>query len=114
MVPWVLSVRSTPAGQRVWVWLRTGLDVGDLETRTDKIAVACWAWAVQVLPSRRWAALVRLDITRRDPLAGVVGSPLVDAIPEQRHAGPTVPVSVSVVGLDLVDVPEPLVDGGRR
>jgi hypothetical protein len=111
MVPWVLSVRSTPAGQRVCVWLRTGLDVGDLEARTDKIAVALWAWAVQVLPSRRWAALVRLDITRRDPLSGVVGSPLVNAIPEQRHTVPS--VRVSMVGLDLVDVPEVAGNGGR-
>lgn len=105
MVPLILTARPTPAGERVRVWLRTGLDVAELEANAAKIAVTCWASEVQVLASRRFAALVRLDITRRDPLTGVVGSPLLDGIPGHR---PT-PVEVDPLmplGLDLDDVPE--------
>ena len=89
--------------------------MADLEVRTQKIAVACWASAVQVVASRRFAALVRLDIARRDPLTGLVGSPLVGGIPAQRP----VPIEgdpVAGLGLDLADVPDlPVAEGtGRR
>jgi hypothetical protein len=114
-VPLILTARPTPAGERVWVWLRTGLDVAELEAGAVKIAVTCWASEVQVLASRRFAALVRLDITRRDPLTGVVGSHLLDGIPGHWPA----PVEVDplmTLGLDLDDVPEePTVEkAGRR
>src|SRR6185369_13499138 len=59
----------------------SGLDVDELESSTAKIAVACWASEVQVTGSRRYAALVRLDITRRDPLRLVVASPLAQVPP---------------------------------
>jgi hypothetical protein len=111
LVPLVLTVRSTPAGERAWVWLRPGLDLADLQDRTDKIAVACWARSVQVVASTRFAALVRLDVTRRDPLARLVASPLPVDIPAPRHA-PTSDVA-AVPGLDLADVPEP-VEAVRR
>jgi hypothetical protein len=113
--PLILRVRSTPAGERVWLWLRPGLDATELDDRSAKIAVACWASAVQVLASRRFAALVRLDITRRDPLTGLVPSPLLGGVPTQRP----VPVEgdpFDGLGLDLVDVPNaPITEGsGRR
>jgi hypothetical protein len=113
LVPLVLSVRSTPAGERAWLWLRPGLDLADLQQNTDKIAVACWARSAQVVASPRCAALVRVDITRRDPLARLVTSPLSVTIPAQRPA-PTASVgSLDGLGLDLADVPEP-VEGVRR
>jgi hypothetical protein len=76
--PLILVARPTPAGERVWVWLRPGLDMDELENNTSKLAVACWASSVRVAcTSPRHAALVRIDVTRRDPLIGLVGSPLV-------------------------------------
>ena len=105
LTPLILLIRATPAGERVWLWLRPGLDLAELEARSAKIAVACWASTVQVIASRRFAALVRLDITRRDPLTGLVTSPLVGGIPTQ----PPVPVEgdpFEGLGLDLLDVPE--------
>src|SRR5262249_56670384 len=80
--PLILLARPTPAGERVWVWLRPGLDLEELESNTSKLAVACWASSVRVAcSSPRHAALVRIDITRRDPLTELVGSPLVDLVP---------------------------------
>ena len=66
----------------MWIWLRPGLSLDDLPDRLDKIAVACWATAA----ARRGrltasnAALVRLDIKRRDALTGTITSPLLDMI----------------------------------
>jgi hypothetical protein len=104
--PLILLARPTPAGERVWVWLRTGLDVAELESRTAKMAVACWASEVQVTPSQRFAALVRVDVTRRDPLTALVGSPLVGLVDD--HSTPAIgpAVDVSRLALDLADVSE--------
>jgi hypothetical protein len=113
-VPLILRVRSTPAGERVWVWLRTGLDIADLESRVDKLAVACWASSVQVVGSRRWAAMVRVDVTRRDPLTRLIGSPLVTGVPGPRAGFDGAVLDESLLGLDLADVPEPMQEAGRR
>ena len=60
-LPLILVARPTPAGERVWVWLRPGLDLTDLDGRTDKLAVACWAGQARVVrASVRYAALVVL------------------------------------------------------
>src|SRR5262249_4709625 len=105
LAPLILLARPSPAGERVWVWLRTGLDIGELEIRTDKVAVACWASDAQVTRSRRHAALVRIDVTRRDPLTGFVRSPLPGLLPRSsEHSTP--PVDGAVTGLDLDQVPE--------
>jgi hypothetical protein len=56
--PLMLWVRPTPAGRRVWVWPRPGLGLADLEGRTGRLAVACWAGEVRVVrASTRYAAL---------------------------------------------------------
>jgi hypothetical protein len=104
--PLILLARPTPAGERVWVWLRTGLDVAELESRTAKMAVACWASDVQVTPSRRFAALVRVDVTRRDPLTALVGSPLPGLIAADAAPAAGSAVDVSRLALDLADVSE--------
>lgn len=78
-LPLILWARPTPAGERVWVWvwLRPGLDLTDLEGKTSKFAVACWAGEVRVVrASERYAALLRVDIARRDPPTAEVLSPL--------------------------------------
>jgi hypothetical protein len=127
-LPLLLWARPTPAGERVWLWLRPGLSLEDLEDKAPLIAVACIAKQVRILPaSERYAALLRVDIARRDPLAGEVASPLALLIPSLRKSDEKrenderadVPVSpvVPPVGLDLADIEEPAVPdsrGGRR
>jgi hypothetical protein len=105
--PLILLARPTPAGERVWVWLRPGLDLDDLDGKTNKIAVTCWAGEVRVVrASARYAALIRIDVTRRDPLTGLVRSPLAAQF---RRPGAAAPVSPGLppLGLDLDEVPEP-------
>jgi hypothetical protein len=76
MTPLILGARPTPAGERVWIWLRPGLALGDREPQLDKLAAGCWAAECRLTPaSRRYSALLRLDIARRNPLTGQVGSP---------------------------------------
>jgi hypothetical protein len=121
-LPLVLWARPTPAGERVWLWLRPGLDLADLDGKTGRVAVACWAGEARVVrTSTRYAALVRVDLARRDPLTGLVASPLALLIPRKNnaHEYADVPVSPGMppVGLDLADVPEPAPEprgGGRR
>ena len=123
-LPLVLWARPTPAGERVWLWLRPGLSLDDLEQdgKVAKIAVACWAGEVRVVrASQRFAALLRVDVARRDPLAGLVPSPLALLIDKWRNNNQAdTPVSPAVppVGLDLADIPEPAPEpparGGRR
>jgi hypothetical protein len=109
-LPLILLARPTPAGERVWVWLRPGLSIKDLEVegQTQKLAVACWANEVRVVrASRRYAALIRVDITRREPLAATIASNLPDYLPEDLpEEAPTSPGMPPVGGLDLPDVPD--------
>jgi hypothetical protein len=106
--PLILWARPTPAGARVWVWLRPGLELVDLEGRTGRLAVACWAGEARVVrASARYAALIRVDLARRDPLTGVVPAPLTALIPAQRTTGTPALTAVPPLGLDLADVPEP-------
>jgi hypothetical protein len=123
-LPLVLLARPTPAGARVWLWLRPGLDLTDLDGKADKVAVSCWASeARMVRASTRFAALIRVDLTRRDALTGKVASPLAALVANMRNDnnkssdedGPVSEVPVPV-GLDLADIPEPEPQprGGRR
>ena len=52
-------------------------DLTDLEGKTGKFAVACWAGEVRVVrASEQYVALLRVDIARRDPPTAEVLSPL--------------------------------------
>jgi hypothetical protein len=121
-VPLMLWARPTLAGERVWVWLRPGLSLDDLDGKTGRIAVACiGASQVRVARAREHlSALIRIDVTRRDPLTGLVPSPLAALLAGDFDGDAAVPVSpaVPLVGLDLADVEEPAVPeprgGGRR
>ncbi len=108
-LPLILPARPTPAGERVWVWLRPGLSLRDLEQdgQVQKLAVACWANEVRVIrASTKYAALIRVDITRREPLANKVVSPLPDYVPTTMPANAPVSPGMPPVGLDLPDVPD--------
>lgn len=109
-LPLILWARPTPVGERVWIYLRPGLSVKDLEARLDKMAVTCWAASVLVeRASEKNAAYVRVDIKRREVLTGKVSSPLVDEVPGMDDLG--IPktrkpaATATVGGLDLTDVP---------
>jgi hypothetical protein len=121
-LPLILWARPTPAGARVWLWLRPGLELGDLDDKCGRIAVACWANQARVVAaSEKYAALVRVDLARRDPLRLTVDSPLALLIPSLRitnSADVLVSPAVPPVGLELADIeepaPEPPARGGRR
>ena len=77
-LPFILHAHGTKVGESVWLWMRPGLSSGDLESRTEHIAAACWGRDARIHRNRRMAALVRVDIVRRDPLAkAVITSPLM-------------------------------------
>ncbi|MEV0570573.1 hypothetical protein [Dactylosporangium sp. NPDC050588] len=119
-LPLVLWARPTPTGERVWLWLRPGLDLSDLDGKAGKVAVACWASEVRVArASARYAALLRVDVTRRDPLTGVVLSPLAVLFADKTTGSDLgfLAGDEPVGGLDLEDVPPPVeepVSRGRR
>jgi hypothetical protein len=102
--PLILLARPTPAGERVWVWLRAGLDLAELEANVAKLAVACWAADVRVTgTSERHAALVHVDVTRCDPLKATVDAPFAAGVPDSATAAE--PPAVELIGgLNLSDV----------
>jgi hypothetical protein len=104
-LPLILWARPTPVGERVWIWLRPGLSLADLQTQLDEIAVACWATAALAdTASRSNSAFVRMDIKRRDVLTGTITSPLLDMIrpgtPATQRDTTQIPAA-----LDLPQVP---------
>jgi len=103
-LPLILVARPIPVGERLWVWLRPGLCLDDLQGRLEEIAVACWAATVTVeKASESNAALVRLDVKRRDALKGTVASPLVEHIDPDTPRTPQKAVEIPTA-LDLPDV----------
>jgi len=107
--PLILWATPTPAGERVWVWLRPGLSLKDLEAEGQmaRLAVDCWAAEARVTrASRSYAGLLRFDITRRDPLTGTVISPLPVLVPDTPPTAASAAAGMPPVGLDLPDVPE--------
>jgi hypothetical protein len=103
-LPLILWARPSRVGERVWVWLRPGLALADLQNRLDKIAVACWASMATAEPaSVSNSAYIRMDIKRRDALTGSIRSPLLTLIaPATPARDPdTAPVPTA---LDLADV----------
>ncbi|MEU4713156.1 hypothetical protein AB0F73_05780 [Micromonospora purpureochromogenes] len=108
-LPLILWARPTPVGERIWVYLRPGLSLADLEGRLDRIAVACHAATALVeRASDGNAAYLRFDIKRREVLTANVSSPLVDVInpdtPSVDRPAPVIPTA-----LDLPDVDAPVI-----
>ena len=84
-----------------------GLALSDLEGRTDKLAVACWANEVRVVrASSTYAALIRVDVTRRNALAAPVAPVLPGLVPDDLDAATVAPTSPGMppVGLRLSPV----------
>jgi hypothetical protein len=76
-LPLLVWSRPSPVGEKVRVWLPAGLSVKDLERVTAETAAACWAADVRITPTRQQAALVIVDVIRRDPLTGGALTPQV-------------------------------------
>jgi hypothetical protein len=105
-LPLILIARPTPVGERVWIYLRPGLSVNELQNRVDKIAVACHASTVIVdRASARTAALVRVDIKRREVLGALVNTPLAD-IATATPLHDTQPANLAALDLDDIPVAE--------
>ncbi|TDO27363.1 hypothetical protein EV643_1616 [Kribbella sp. VKM Ac-2527] len=78
-LPFIIGCFSTKTGEAVWLWMRPGLSAEDLENKAETIASACWARKALIGRTDRNAALIRVDIDRRDPLAKThITSPLLD------------------------------------
>jgi hypothetical protein len=107
-LPLILGARPTPAGTRLWVFLRPGLSLADIQDRADKIAAACWANTViadQASDSN--SALVRIDIKRRDPLTGTIPSALKTFIgnaPDREPSAYQEPVNLDLTDVTAADV----------
>lgn len=83
-LPWIVWIRPTPVGERVWLWMIPGLSVDDIKNRTEALAAACWARETRIERARTRAMVVRVDVVRRDPLSDdkAIGNPLMD---DTRH-----------------------------
>ncbi|GAA0802069.1 hypothetical protein [Spirilliplanes yamanashiensis] len=103
-LPLILWARPTPVGERVWIYLRPGLSVADLQGRLEKIAVACHAYSVLVERAGEGnSAYLRFDIKRREVLTANVGTPLVDVVDPDTPKVPRQPATMPTA-LDLPDV----------
>jgi hypothetical protein len=108
-LPLILWARPTRVGERVWVYLRPGLSLADLEGRLDKIAVTCHASSVVVERAADGnAAYLRFDIKRREVLTATVSSPLADVVTSDVPAVDR-PTPVVPTALDLPDVQAPTI-----
>lgn len=87
LLPLFMWTRPTLVGERLWLWLRPGLSGRDIEVVADRIAAACWASTARVRVSTKRAAIVSVEVIRRDPLAsaGSLHSPLLHGV-ARAHA----------------------------
>jgi hypothetical protein len=85
-LPLFLAVVPTPVGERAWLWCRAGISAEDMADEIDRIRSALAARDVRITRDPRWAALVVVEVIRRDPLAAsVIGSPLAELLPKEGH-----------------------------
>jgi hypothetical protein len=108
-LPLILWIRPTQVGERVWIWLRPGLALEDIQDRLDLIAVACWAAsATAEKASETNSAHIRLDLKRRDALTATIKSPLLElvsaAAPAPERDAMPVPSALDLPDVDAADV----------
>jgi hypothetical protein len=64
-IPAVVRATATPCGERVLVWCRAGTSFEEIASASEQLTAACWAVAVVVSRSSRFAQVVYLDVVRR-------------------------------------------------
>jgi hypothetical protein len=111
-LPLIFWAIPTPVGERVWIWLRPGLALRDLQQRLDLIAVACWAdTAIAESASESNSALVRLDIKRRNAFTAPATTPLLNLItpgtPPRDHEDMPVPTALDLPDVTTAEVTPP-------
>ena len=67
-LPVILLTRPQPYGERVYIWCRAGICLGDLEAGSDILCSACWATDICITSSARYSHLVILDVIRYQPV----------------------------------------------
>ncbi|MGW5363049.1 hypothetical protein [Actinopolymorpha pittospori] len=67
-LPWLALIYPTAVGERAWMVLVGGISCTDVEERLKSLGSTCYARDGQVVAHRKWSHLIRIDITRRDPL----------------------------------------------
>lgn len=82
-----IVLRCTPQyyGERVRIWLRTGLTIADVHAARDALAVACLAKEVRVIADSRRAYLATLEVVRYTNTERTV--PAVQGWPYSRPVG---------------------------
>ncbi|MEQ7009377.1 hypothetical protein ABN028_24705 [Actinopolymorpha sp. B17G11] len=96
-LPWILATYPTPVGERVWLLLIAGMSVDDIKDRTSALASTCWAADARLDRTRRSAAVLRIDIIRRDPLG--TKKPLKSTLVDTTGNGNAPAEHVVTVGL---------------
>ena len=118
-LPLILGARPTPAGTRLWAFLRPGMSLADIQDRADKLAAGCWADTVIAdRASTSNSALVRIDIKRRDPLTGTITSPIRTLIggmiPGRKPSPVPIPVDLDLTDVQAADVITPPSNGSGQ
>jgi hypothetical protein len=82
-----IIMRCTPQsyGERVRMWLRTGLTTADVAAARDALAVACMAREVRVIPDSKRAYMVTLEVVRR--VVPERTEPIIPSWPYSRPVG---------------------------
>lgn len=69
-IPLVLWITPTATGEKALILTRAGISAEEFDAYREEIAAACWARAVRVHRHRTRAALVVVEIIRRDAVPG--------------------------------------------
>jgi FtsK/SpoIIIE family len=68
-LPWVVKVRPTPIGDRLWLWLRPGQSLEGLDPRAAELRVAVGSRDVRLSRDERRSDRIVVDVIRHDTLA---------------------------------------------
>ncbi|SDS08383.1 hypothetical protein [Actinopolymorpha singaporensis] len=100
-LPWLLFIYPTRVGERAWMVLVGGICVEDVEERIRSLGSTCYARSGQVQVHRKWTHLIRIDITRRDPLDSKtpVESGLIPKGTEQALIPANIPTADQAAGV---------------
>jgi hypothetical protein len=113
-LPCILLARPTKVGERCWLWLVPGLSIHDFEDAAESIAAACWARTARVERHKSIGSLIRLDVVRRDPLAGgVVPSVLIPGHRRGLHDDTAQAGGPLDLRRQIIDLTAPLATEGR-